>query len=41
MSYPALRACLFKAGYSAREINATMASYAKRGADEAIGRSRK
>ncbi|WP_118953563.1 hypothetical protein [Taibaiella helva] len=27
----ALRAGLFKAGYSAREINATMASYAKRG----------
>jgi hypothetical protein len=27
----ALRARLFKAGYNAREINATMASYAKRG----------
>lgn len=27
----ALRARLFKAGYNAREINATMTSYAKRG----------
>ncbi|KAA5532188.1 hypothetical protein F0919_15415 [Taibaiella lutea] len=30
-SLSALRARLFKAGYTAREINATMASYAKRG----------
>lgn len=30
-SLSALRAGLFKAGYGAREINATMASYAKRG----------